>query len=63
MVLLLTTPASAARPGTWQWLGERFAARRETQGGEEAVLASVHGLFDVVTGLSRSGRPNDVAVA
>jgi hypothetical protein len=64
LVLLLTTPAASVRPGTWQWLGEKFAARRERQGGgEEAVLASVHGLFDVATGLSRSGRPNDAVVA
>jgi hypothetical protein len=53
MVLLLTTPAAAARPETWQWLGERFSAQRGSQGGdEEAVLASINGLLDVVAGLS-----------
>ena len=58
-ILLLTTPASAARPETWRWLGERLAARRELQGGDEtAVLASIGGLLDVVTGLSMSGRSN-----
>ena len=58
MVLLLTTPAKAARPETWKWLGERFAAQSEIQGGdEEAVLASIDGLLDVITGLSTGGRP------
>jgi hypothetical protein len=63
MVLLLTTPASAARPETWKWLGERFAARRELQDDDEgAALASTHGLLDV-TGLSVRSRPDDSAVA
>src|SRR5262249_46650398 len=57
-VLLLTTPAAAARPETWKWLGERFAARRELQGGDEgAVLASTHRLLDVLAGLSMGERP------
>src|SRR5262245_32092919 len=63
MVLLLTTPAAAARPETWRWLGERFAARRELQGGgEEAVVASTHGPLDVLTGLSIRSRLDDAAV-
>jgi hypothetical protein len=63
-VLLLTTLAKAARPETWQWLEEKYAARRELLGGDEtAVLASTHGLLDVVTGLSMGGRPDDAAVA
>jgi hypothetical protein len=58
LVLLLTTPAKAARPETWKWLGERFAAQCEIQGGdEEAVLASIDGLLDVITELSTGGRP------
>src|SRR5262249_8898179 len=53
MVLLLTTPASAGRPETWQSLAEQFAAtRNSSMGGEEAVLASTHGPLDVLTGLS-----------
>jgi len=63
MVLLLTTPAAAARPETWQWLGERFAARRELLGDDEGALASIGGLLDVVTGLSVRSRPDDAAVA
>jgi hypothetical protein len=59
MVLLLTTPASAARPATWQQLGEQFAAaRRASQNSDEgAVLASTYGLLDVITGLSMGGQP------
>jgi hypothetical protein len=63
MVLLLTTPAKAARPETWQWLRERFAARRLLQGDDEGALASTHGLLDVLTGLSVRSRPDDAAVA
>jgi len=64
MVLLLTTPAAAARPETWRWLEERFAARRELQDGDEGpVLASIGGLLDVVTGPSIRSRPDDAAVA
>jgi hypothetical protein len=45
MVLLLTAPAKAARPETWKWLEERFAAQRELPGDDEgAALASTHGL-------------------
>jgi hypothetical protein len=63
MVLLLTAPAKAARPETWKWLGERFAARRELLGDDEEALASIGGLLDVVTGFSVRGRPDDAAVA
>jgi hypothetical protein len=63
LVLLLTTSASTARPETWKWLGERFAARRELLGDDEEVLTSTHGLLDVLTGLSIRSRPNDVAVS
>jgi hypothetical protein len=64
MVLLLTTPAKAARPETWKWLGERFAARRELLGDYEGkVLASIGGLLDVVTGFSVRSRPDDAAVS
>jgi hypothetical protein len=64
MVLLMTTPAKAARPDTWKSLGERLAARRELQDGdEEAGLASIGGLLDVVTGLPIRSRPDDAAVA
>jgi hypothetical protein len=64
LVLMLTTPAKAARPETWKWIGERFAARRELQGGDEdADLASIGGLLDVVTGLSIRSRTDDAAVA
>jgi hypothetical protein len=63
-VLILTTPASAARPETWQSLAEQFAAaRNSSMGDEKAVPASIGGLLDVVTGMSMSGRPNDAAVA
>jgi hypothetical protein len=53
-VLLLTTPATAARPETWEQIWRQYtAARRASQGsGEGAVLASTHGLLDVVNGLS-----------
>jgi hypothetical protein len=62
-VLLLTTPASAARPETWQLLAEQFAAaRNSSMGDEEAVLVSIGGLLDVVTGFSVRSRP-DAAVA
>jgi hypothetical protein len=63
MVLLLTASAKAARPETWQWLGERFAARRELQSDDEEALASIGGLLDVVTGFSIRSRKNDAAVA
>jgi hypothetical protein len=58
-VLLLTTPATAARPETWEQIWRQYtAARRASQGsGEGAVLASTHGLLDVVNGLSMGGRP------
>ena len=64
MVLLLTAPAAAARPETWQSLAEQFAAARNaSQGGDEkAVLASTRGLLDV-TGRSIRSRPDDAAVA
>jgi hypothetical protein len=64
-VLLLTTPAAAARPETWRQIwGQYAAARSATQGGDEvAVLDSIDGLLDVVTGLSMGGRLNDAAVA
>ena len=63
LILLLTTPAAAARPETWKWLGETFAARRELLGDDEEALASIGGLLDVVTGFSIRSRPNDAAVA
>jgi hypothetical protein len=62
-VLLLTAPAKAARPETWKWLGERFAARRELLGDDEEALTSIGGLLDVVTGLSVRSRPDDAAVS
>jgi hypothetical protein len=56
--------SAAARPETWQWLGERFAARREMQSDDEGVvLVSIGGLLDVVTGFSIRSRPDDAAVA
>jgi hypothetical protein len=56
-VLLLTTPAAAARPETWQQIwGQYTAARRATQGGGEGAVASIHGLLDLVTGLSMGGQ-------
>jgi hypothetical protein len=62
VMVLLTTPASAARPETWKWLGERFAARREMQDGDEGTaLAAIGGLLDA--GLSVRSRPDDAAVA
>ena len=64
LILLLTTPAAAARPETWKWLGERSAARRELQDDDEgSVLTSTRGLLDVVTGFSIRSRPDDAAVA
>jgi hypothetical protein len=56
--------SAAARPETWKWLGERFAARRELLGDDEGpALASIGGLLDVVTGLSVRSRPDDAAVS
>jgi hypothetical protein len=65
MVLLLTTPAAAARPETWEQLwGQYSAARRASQGGDEkAVVSSIGGLLDVVTGLSLGGPPKDTEAA
>ena len=62
-VLLLTTPASAARPETWRSLAEQFAAARNSSMGDEgAVLASTDGLLEVVTALSM-GEQSKVAAA
>ncbi len=57
-VLLLTTPASAARPATWQRLAERYArSRREASGDtHEAVRVSAEGLLEVIAALS-GGEP------
>jgi hypothetical protein len=64
LILLLTTPAKAARPEAWKLIGERFAARRELLGDdEESVPASINGLLDAVTGFSIRSRPDDAAVA
>jgi hypothetical protein len=65
LVLLLTTPTSAARPATWQRLAEQFAAaRRELKGGngQEAVLASTEVLLDVLATLS-VGEPLKTPIA
>jgi hypothetical protein len=54
LVLLLTTPTSAARPTTWLQLGEWFTAARREKGGneQEAVLAST----EVLDALRAFGR-------
>src|SRR5262249_19346122 len=62
-VLLLPAPAQVARPETWKWLGELYAARRELLGDDEGAPASIGGILDVVTGLSIRSRPDDAAVA
>jgi hypothetical protein len=62
-VLLLTTPAKAAWPETWQWLGGRFSAEGELLGDDEEALDSTHGLLDAVTEMLVRNRPDDAAVA
>src|SRR5262249_55578851 len=57
-VLLLTTPASAARPEAWDFLGERLAeARRHADGGggDAASVATVGDMVDLLSVLSLAG--------
>jgi hypothetical protein len=64
LVLLRTTPAAAARPETWERLGEQFAAaRRASQSSVEGAVASIHGLLDVVAGLSNGVQAKGVSEA
>jgi hypothetical protein len=62
-VLLLTTPAKAARPETWQRIwGQYRAARGASQAGGVGVVASIQEVLDVLAGPSM-GEQSEAAVA